>query len=581
MRRIKRALKYLTSNWRFLFTVSLLLICLYEYLEIQHKNSIIISKDKERNKVLETVQSLSSHFQKENAGIPLHKRDISLLELESAGILVGGGRDTIKQREADVCPEEYRGNQDWPYQFHSWVTVPCKFGKKVDDLVTVFLSDSTSLPKTSQGFRDKYPNIRILSDCTSNLKTGSSIDCLGLNPSINYIKKNTKTKYLLYGADLEFANEWVNLERAVRVMSDSELTVFAVGGSSRNLTGHWATGCQQIQLDYYRLQILSGYKLEYKDCMVCDYTGGAVLLRTSDIDPPEEMDPDTYLLDAAIRKAGLWLVCPDIMYFTRSKIGQLSLENEKLKRIAKLHNFQGVVTERKYHYDYEYSCDDIDMTCDIRSQAAEIIVPWCCVKNFKYILNALEYVRGRYKTHYEIESGTLLGAVKLGNFIPWDIDIDLAFRREDFDLFRTGGPAAEYLKAAGIQLYHYSEDMYHVKGAGMFFMWYKGIMAEMLGDLKNCSLSYLPNHLSAEPTIVQVGPELWVPTITNPGLYIRGRYGPGYLYHVQSWRHAGMGGSYDKYSPVAWQPCSQANNQACLTNYPIIGNLELRPNMFP
>ena len=40
---------------------------------------------------------------------------------------------------------------------------------------------------------------------------------------------------------------------------------------------------------------------------------------------------------------------------------------------------------------------------------------------------------------------------------------------------------------------------------------------------------------------VQVGPELWVPTITNPGLYIRGRYGPGYLYHVQSWRHAGRG----------------------------------------
>ena len=38
-------------------------------------------------------------------------------------------------------------------------------------------------------------------------------------------------------------------------VKDSELAVFGVGGSSRNRTGHWSTGCTQINLQYYRLQV--------------------------------------------------------------------------------------------------------------------------------------------------------------------------------------------------------------------------------------------------------------------------------------------------------------------------------------
>ena len=34
-----------------------------------------------------------------------------------------------------------------------------------------------------------------------------------------------------------------------------------------------------------------------------------------------------------------------------------------------------------------------------------------------------------------------------------------------------------------------------------------------------------------EPGHPQLAPDLWVPVVSNPGLYSRGRYGPGYLYH--------------------------------------------------
>ena len=108
--------------------------------------------------------------------------------------------------------------------------------------------------------------------------------------------------------------------------------VSAVGGAVRNSSGHWNIGCRQVssscvrtetysvtlsqaEISYYRLELRPGYRHQYSDCMVCDHTGGPLILRTDSLLPDSPRPLAT--LDTALTTRRPMLACPDMMFLTR------------------------------------------------------------------------------------------------------------------------------------------------------------------------------------------------------------------------------------------------------------------------
>ena len=573
----------------------LLATIVYQHQVIQRLTNVNSALGVERRKAAEAIGGVVTGLQRDNSS---HHTDLAphILTLHTAAVLLGagapgddvggGGEGDGEPGHGEVCPERYRGNIDWPLQYNSWELEDCQYGRDLRDLVSlVFTGDSREqVERVTSSLWRHYPGLPVITRSHLDLDL-TGVVRVRADLSLAEVGEVVRTKYVMVAEDLDYLSNWTSLARAVRLLSTSSHHWLAVAGAVRNSSGHWRLGCSQLELGYYRLEVRPGYSQQHQDCMVCSEAGGPRVLRTDSLALTDSSLPASLaMLDLAIRKVGLVLACPDLLFFTRHSTGQevALTTRDQWASLAAKHQFQALQTNFRKPLDLEFSCEEANLDCDIWSQAAAFLLPWCCYQSFRHILTSLEQTAARLGIDYQLESGTCLGAVKLANFIPWDIDIDIEFATRDFHHFKTGGQAYSDLTQAGIQLYSFQRDMYSVKNAGMFNMYYGGITVEMMGSLKPLSRQALPEHLRDLATRIEISPGLWSPVLSHPGLYARGRYGPGYLYHVQSWRHVpGMTGSYQSYRPGSWQPCSSPGHQACLNNYPILGNTELLSSIYP
>ena len=250
------------------------------------------------------------------------------------------------------------------------------------------------------------------------------------------------------------------------------------------------------------------------------------------------------------------------------------MSKKKWIDFASEHKIQGLVLDNSPRLHQTFTCEESGMDCSPRSQSASgLLLPWCCIKSFAQMINLFEDLANQLGMHYELDSGSVLGAVKMGHYIPWDIDGDIYTRLEDFKYFaKPAGFARVAFEKAGFSLWAWSENQ--EKNTKYFLLSYKGIDIETNGRRGNLTLP--KSGLATRAEISGV----WVRTHANPGEYARSRYGPGYLRHAQSWRYAEMSDSWVSYQSGHWRECSQNNFHGCLANHPTDGNIDFHPDNF-
>ena len=142
--------------------------------------------------------------------------------------------------------------------------------------------------------------------------------------------------------------------------------------------------------------------------------------------------------------------------------------------------------------------------------------------------------------------------------------------------FHEGGIGRFILKQEGISIFDWNEDNYWDKGAGHYQLSYQGLEFELMGKRGNLTLK--PGEV---PTLVPFG-DTWARGHNHPGQYLRGRYGPRYLRHAQSWQFVNMDSAFDSYTRQSgsWTECDKSNH-ACLDKYPSDGNQQWLPHRYP
>ena len=248
-------------------------------------------------------------------------------------------------------------------------------------------------------------------------------------------------------------------ERALRLLINSK-NIAVVSPATKNVqSGHWKSHCWQAEMTQYKLILTPGYFQSQCDCMKCtllweDY--GPFVTKTkhltnfldTNVGSPHLMFTD-FFLRLKLSEQNI-LSCPDLMVETI--IANHSTANLDWLSLAQKWQFQEVSIDHGPADEKiaEFTCQDIHKVCEPEKQTQSFLAPLCCSRGANHIVRVLDTISTQLDIHYELDSGSLLGAVKLNNFIPWDIDGDVYIDTQDMKHFHHNGSARFMLNTEGI-----------------------------------------------------------------------------------------------------------------------------------
>lgn len=469
-----------------------------------------------------------------------------------------------------VCKEVYRGKDADETLQNNFMQVKCDNVPPFKKVLTVVLSTKGwAAPRVRAVVASikKYYDLNVVvlrygsdNDLRPLESAGVSVRTLSADTTassaINEVMAGVQTPFVLLADSLtHFAGNLCSLERLVRVL-DQEGQVAAAAGSYRTLDGIWHHGCLQRRLENYQLAYVSGYELSRHECMFCDDVVGPFVARTAIL---QKVPLSDHLEGPAARRdwfirmqitGNFAVVCPDVMFFVE--------EVPVMTRQEWLYVAREWAVQQVWPHNgemQEFSCPELKMVCvNLMKMVSSFLVPPCCREELRHELGLVEECAKEMGLYLELQSGSLLGAVKTDGILPWDFDMDVLSDCKDQKIWMKEG--RECIGRKGCSSLHVSGN-YWTSTCNVSFT-----------DI-SCRpnrLKPLPPELRRVPTRVSFNGKLMI-VPPNPALVARNMYGPEYLRHEVHWRYTGE----DK---APWNRCKAPGFHACLENFPTDGNIK-------
>lgn len=204
------------------------------------------------------------------------------------------------------------------------------------------------------------------------------------------------------------------------------------------------------------------------------------------------------------------------------------------------------------------NCDIVKIMCEKNYLSEYYTLPRCCRQILTDFLKRFQHECDLNKVIFEIDSGTLLGAVKFQNILPWEIDADISYYSQHHEKLKI------VLKNLHIKYgYSYGHEVKPINASGGSFRVYvKPYFVDMYGlSIENFQPLIKINSSSTKVKFS----EAWISSPLSPGLWVRNRYGRNLFQHSLSWRFLGLKHSFEEYSnQIKYKSCPKVGHHACI-----------------
>ena len=273
---------------------------------------------------------------------------------------------------------------------------------------------------------------------------------------INQLVAEIKTPFVYLSRNMKSMVTHADLQRQIDVMKSIPNAV-AVGNAIVNVSnGHWSHGCTQMRLRNYVLKYERGYYKSVHSCIKCDALDGPFLVKTDFLqqnnfnvvlnhgyyedwflriqgyswrgNSPKRGKSDGIRVKNGDTPLGLVYSCPDV-----TSLGTIpEIDSLKMAKMADLWDIKKVIHSNGN--SFWFGCKSILLKQGRKCHVGRgMSVPPCCLNNLMTAIKLIMRKCSEYKIACELMDGTLLGALKFQNILPWERDADIAFYAGDFD----------------------------------------------------------------------------------------------------------------------------------------------------